>query len=157
MKITELGMVGVLLAALVVAGNVRADDGSDVATVPEYLEFLAELREGFANEDPWPLSKREQRMFDEADRNIRRLLSGRDSIDGLSSEQSIALYNSQQQIRAILTGEEDTRIICRRVARTGSHMRQTRCVSAELHQAQREEAHDLLRRSPNWWREPGVN
>ena len=154
MKVAEWGVVGALLVALALAGNARADHG-DVATAPEYLEYLAELRGGFEEGVPRSLSKREQRMFDEADQNIRSLLAGKDSIDDLPNEQAVSLYSSQEQIKAILSGAEDNRVICRREARAGTHFRETRCVSAELRASQQEAAQDLLRRAPAWWREEG--
>lgn len=156
MRIVELGAVVTLALALALAGNTRANNG-DLATVPEFLEYLAEVREATEAGEPRKLSRREQRLFDSADRDIRSLLEGKSSIDELSEEEAVALYNSQEQIQGVLLGAEDTRAICRRQSQAGTHFRQTRCVSAATRAEQQEAAQELLRRFPTEWRAPGMD
>jgi hypothetical protein len=57
-----------------------------------------------------------------------------DTLDALSSQQRIDLFNDQGQLNAILTGaREDSRLICRRTQVTGSHRKQQVCATrAEL-------------------------
>lgn len=147
MKISEWGIAGALLAVLVLAGNVRAEEGPTI-TAPEYLEYLAQVREGLEHGEPRQLSEREQHTFDEAHGDIRRLLAGKDSISELHGRQMVTLFNSQERINAILTGTEADELICRREAETGSHFRETRCATASQRQEAQEAGQELLRRFP---------
>lgn len=157
MKAARWTAAGVLMLVVALAGNVSANSGGPTTTVPEYLDYLTELREGFKEGEPKPLSRREQQLFDNADRDIRKILAEVDSVEDLSRDASMALYNSQEQIQAILTGAEDTRVLCKREARAGTNFRQTRCVNAATRQVEQEAAQELLRRFPTWFRTPGTN
>lgn len=156
MKIAAWGVAGVMVLALALGGTASANNTASV-TAPEYLEYLAELRAGFEQGKPKPLSNREQKLFDDADQNIRSILSGADSIDDLPEDQAVALFNSQEQIKAILSGAEDTRVVCKREARAGTNFRQTRCVSNATRNEQQQAAQELLRRFPTGFRQPVIN
>ena len=147
MKVSEWGVAIVLLAAMLLAGNVRAEEGPTI-TAPEYLEYLAQVREDLEYGEPRELSEGEQRTFDEAHQNIRQLLDGKGSISELRGKQMVALFNSQERINAILTGTEADELICRREAETGSHLRETRCATASQRKEAQEAGQELLRRFP---------
>lgn len=156
MKIAEWGVAGAMALALALGGTASANSTGPV-TAPEYLEYLTQLRAGFEEGEPKPLSNREQKLFDDADQNIRSILSATDNVEDLPQDQAVALFNSQEQIKAILSGAEDTQVICKREARAGTNFRQKRCISAATRDEQREAAQELLRRFPTWHRTSGVN
>ena len=147
MKLSECGIAGAMLALLLLAGNVRAQEGPTV-TAPGYLEYLAQVREDLEHGEPRALSESEQRTFDEAHASIRRLLAGKDSISELRGQQMVALFNSQERINAILAGTEADELICRREAETGSHLRETRCATASQRREAQEAGQELMRRFP---------
>jgi|SRR5690554_63859 len=148
MNFLQWGIAAALLAVLALAGTARADNDGGVATVPEFLEYLDEIREGLKEGKPKPLSEREQRMFDEADQSIRGLLNGKESIHDLSSDEAIALYNSQETLKAVLSGQEEERLLCAREHRVGSNFRQTRCVSLDTQREEREASQRIFRNMP---------
>lgn len=150
MKATMLGMI--VLLVVFVAGNLRAEDG-EIVSVPDYMQYLTDLRESLQEGKPKPMSAREWRMFDQADRSIRSILSGREKIDDLPRQQALDLHNSQETIKALLAGREDERTICKREARVGTNFRQTRCVSLATRQQEQRNAEHMMRRLPQPWRE----
>lgn len=147
MKFAEWGIAGALLAVLLLAGNVRAEEGPTI-TAPEYLEYLALVREDLEDGEPRQLSESEQQAFDEAHGNIRSLLAGKDSISELRGQQMVALFNSQERINAILTGSEAEELVCRRERETGTHIRETRCATASQRREAQEAGQELMRRRP---------
>lgn len=147
MKVIEWGMVGAFLVALAFSGSAVANDGT-IVTAPEYLDYLDQIDEGLKEGKPKPLSEREQAMFDEAAHSIRGLLAGKESIADLSSDEAIALFNSQETIKAVLSGREEERLMCTREHRVGTNFRQKRCVTLDTQRQEREASQRIFRNLP---------
>lgn len=60
---------------------------------------------------------------------IFRLLDGVDSLEQLDGNQQAELFNSLEEVKAVLTENERDRQICRRERKTGTTLRQTRCAT----------------------------
>lgn len=140
-------MSGALLIAFAFAGNAIASDDA-IVSAREYLEYLDEVREGLKDGKPKPLSDREQGMFDEALQSIRGLLAGKESIEDLSSDEAVALFNSQETIKAVLSGQEEERLLCAREHRVGTNFRQKRCVTLDTQRQEREASQRIFRNLP---------
>ncbi len=147
MKLSGRAVVAALALAIGMAGNARAGEGT-IVTAPEYLEYLTEIREGLKEGYPKPLSKREQRIFDEAETSLRRNLAGKGDISELRGETAAEVYAAQQTIIAILSGDEEERVMCRREGRVGTNFRQTRCVSLDTQRKERENSQHVFRNLP---------
>ena len=91
-------------------------------------------------------SDREE-VLDALDR-MEATLAGVQSIDELSPDARVALFNDQEMVNNVLTkAERDSRIVCSRRHRAGSHFKETSCQTlAERDQRQREDQ-DALRDS----------
>lgn len=156
MKAKTLFAAAVLVLGVALVGAAQAANEAQ-ASPAEFIAYLDEVRGELKEGKPKPLSRREQGLFDRADRDIRGILAGVESVDELDQDQSAALFNAQEQIKAILTGAEDEQVICRNESRIGSHFRERRCVSVATRREQQDAAQELLRRFPTWERTPGVN
>lgn len=55
-------------------------------------------------------------------------LKGVDSVDQLPEDEKLALFNEQERVNAMLVkGYADSRLVCDKRGRTGSHFKQTKC------------------------------
>lgn len=71
------------------------------------------------------------------------------SVEGLSKEQKIAVFNDQELANAILTkAGEDSRLICKREMKTGSHRTTTQCLTVAERDRAREHAQQELGKMP---------
>lgn len=77
-----------------------------------------------------------------------KLLDGKTGLDQLNADQRIQLFNHQEKVNSLLTGAaEDSRLICRRETKTGSHRQETKCMTVAQSRRAREDAEDTLRRA----------
>ena len=71
-----------------------------------------------------------------------------DSVDALSDNRKIALYNDQQTVNTILTqAAEDSRQVCTREQVTGSHRKTTVCASVAERRRRREQDQETMSKS----------
>ena len=64
-----------------------------------------------------------------AQNRIFKLLDGVDSLEQLNRQQQAELFNSLEEVKAVLAENERDRQICRREHKTGTTLRQTRCAT----------------------------
>lgn len=144
----KVALVPLTLALLVGCSGAPTQRASDVEplkmdNVGVFLEYQESLRDGYQDGSLGSLNEREQRLFEDSQRTIERLLGDVDSVDELSANQKVELYNAQEAINAIIRGNAENRQICRRQVQTlGSNIRKTECYTARqrdemLRQAQR--------------------
>ena len=73
-------------------------------------------------------------------------LEGVESIDALSDEAKVRVFNEQEQINQILTSAEaDSRLVCTSEQKTGSRRKTTMCETVAERRRRREEDQDVLR------------
>lgn len=135
-------------AVLVLSLGAAAHAEGPTTSVEDFLAYMTELRTGLESDHPKPLSEKEWQLFDSADRDIRRILAGKASIDELSLRQQEQLINAQERVTAILTGAEDDRLICRRERTVGTHFQRTTCVTVRQRRQEQEDAQHALNRMP---------
>src|SRR3546814_1028880 len=67
----------------------------------------------------------------------------------LGEEQKVAVFNDQELINNILTeAGENSRLVCKRVKRTGSHMSSNQCMTVAARDRAREHAQEQIRNTP---------
>lgn len=110
----------------------KKDDGpaTDVERgAKAFLKQTEQVRKDLKKSDKYEEIKGEDRakVLATLDR-MERTMSGVDSIDQLSENQRIDLYNDQEQVNALLTqAREDSRQVCQRVKTVGSNMARLQC------------------------------
>lgn len=78
---------------------------------------------------------------------MERLLEGITAVSELRPQDRAALLNDQELVNTILTAaEEDSRLICKRVVRTGSHRPSTQCRTVGERRRERENSQEGMRR-----------
>jgi hypothetical protein len=76
------------------------------------------------------------------------MLEGVESVDSLSEDVKARVFNEQEQINQILTAaSEDSRVICRREAPTGSNRKTTTCLTQAERRRRMEMDQDHLQRN----------
>jgi hypothetical protein len=75
------------------------------------------------------LRSRDEDRLAQAHAQILRLLQGRASALELPLAQRIELYNAQEALVAILRSDDKSRVVCRRIANTGTRIPTTECLS----------------------------
>jgi hypothetical protein len=76
---------------------------------------------------------------------MAELLDGRDSFGHLDEEEKIRLFNAQEIANTYLTvAREDSRMVCKRERKVGSHFKTSICHTVAEWTIQREAAHDAM-------------
>ena len=77
-------------------------------------------------------------------------------IEGLTKDQKVAAFNDQELANAILTkAGEDSRLVCKREKKTGSHMTTTQCLTvAERNRAREHAQQELGKMPPHQMKDP---
>jgi hypothetical protein len=149
MKALSLVLASLLLAvALPAAADSKFKSSNPNVSVADYLTYQEQVRENFRAGSPKPLSTREWDMLDRAQADVRGILEGKEKIEDLTPDQRAALLNAQERVIAIMTGEEDERIVCRRERTVGTHFQRTTCVTVAERRQERADAEGALQRLP---------
>lgn len=90
---------------------------------------------------------RDQQQVLEALRHMGERMDGKQSLNDMSEADKLALFNDQELINQTLTrAAEDSRVICRRVIKTGSHRPTAKCKTVAEARRDREESQESLER-----------
>lgn len=69
------------------------------------------------------------------------------SVDALPADDKVAVFNDQEKVNTILTqAGEDSRMVCERVQKTGSHRRENRCETVAERRRRRDNDQGTLQR-----------
>ncbi|MBJ6978608.1 MULTISPECIES: hypothetical protein [unclassified Luteimonas] len=80
---------------------------------------------------------------------ISTLLAGAQSINQMSPEAKVELFNEQERVNTLLVrAHKDSRLVCRREKPTGSHRPTTLCLTVAERRRHREAASDFFRYNP---------
>ena len=121
MRVRFLGLL--LLSLLGSAAMAAPKDAAVVnARTPEELAAVqAEVVNEMADGGHYEFISRTQR--DDVERlfgDMRTLLAGKGSVDALSDDERLKLFNLQEQLNGILTQSDSRRLVCEKAAPTGS-------------------------------------
>lgn len=116
-----------------------------IPDVAKYLDHQRDLREDFRYSKKFKHvdNENKERLYKAQD-EVFMLLEGRKSVDELSPDQLIALYNAQGTINAVLTDAELDREICKREKTLGSHRSTLVCISVRDARRMKEEGKTML-------------
>jgi hypothetical protein len=137
-----------LLLSLACAVALAEQDRPTNVSVEEYLAAQQELRAAFEQGKPRRLNRSEWRQFDTAQASLRQLLAGVEHTDQLKMDDRVKLFNIQEQIEAIIRGNDNDRLICRSERPTGTNIGQRRCRTVAEMREHREAAMEAIRRLP---------
>ncbi len=143
---------GLTLAALVlVAGSVLANDRGTRVDVGEGFaaqrtQILQELGDGETYSEIGP---QDREKVQAALARIMTALDRAGGVDQLNDAGKLAVFNDQELVNNILTrAGDDSRLVCKRVRKTGSHMTSNQCMTVAARKRATEHAQDTLRHTP---------
>lgn len=101
-----------------------------IRDVPKYLDHQRDLREDVQYSKKFAhVGKDAKARLYKAQDEIFSLLEGRSSVDELSTDQRIALFNAQETVNSVLTDAELDREVCKREKVLGSHRSSLVCMT----------------------------
>jgi hypothetical protein len=146
-----------LIALLAFATTASADNATQaqsvvVKDVAKFLDYQRDVRDDVRSSKFKHMDESSKEKLLAAQDEIFRLLKGRKSIDELSHEQQIELYNAQNLVVGILTDAELDRPVCKREKRVGSNMATTVCTTRRQMGEHKDDIQRSLRapRTCNW-------
>jgi hypothetical protein len=130
-----VGLVALAIAAPVFA---KGKDPEVVKDVPTFLQKQAALREDIEHSKKYSHVKPEakQKIFAAQDK-LAGLLKGHQTVDELSTNDKVEVFNAQTEILAQLDQAEPDRVICSNESKTGSHLPTVMCTTKRDRDAQR--------------------
>ncbi len=143
---------GILIAAcMLVAGSATA---ADTGTRVDVDREFASQRDGILKElgDGKTYSEIEAADREKVKAALARIATALDqagSVDQLKEQQKVDVFNDQELVNNILTkAGEDSRLVCKRIKKTGSHMSSNQCMTVAARNRAMEHAQEELRRTP---------
>jgi hypothetical protein len=132
--IRSLLSIAALMLCIATAGATQIP--TQGAAVDEFLAYQDTIRERFEQQLPRKLSRTEWSRFDQAQATLRRHLEGKAGMEELNDDERTAVFNAQEEVAALIRGDESERVICRRERPTGSNIGVRTCRTiAEINQA----------------------
>ena len=143
--IAELEQESLSLPALAkdkVEPAVNASDKDAFATVSSWVR--GQMREGGRYEHVTPSERtRVNERLDE----MTGLFEQAPAVDRMSDEQKLRMFNSQEEVNAILAKRDNERLVCKNVKPIGSHIPVRQCMTAGELEARRRADDQYLRRT----------
>src|SRR3546814_2207868 len=143
---------GMTLALLVlIAGTTMASERGTRVDVEEQFaaqrtQILEELGDGETYSE---IKNADREKVKSALARISATLEQSGGVARLGEEQKVAVFNDQELINNILTeAGENSRLVCKRVKRTGSHMSSNQCMTVAAPDRAREHAQEQVRNTP---------
>ena len=144
MRLALLSALLLVLPAVALAADapVAVDEGSFQAQRQKIEKDLAD-GETYAEISADDKAAVQQALARMADR-----LSRAGSVDALPADDKVALFNDQEKVNTILTqAGEDSRMVCERIQKTGSHRRENRCETVAERRRRRDNDQEVLQRN----------
>ena len=120
-------------SALLVALSMPAlADGIDAPRVSnmtpkEFLAFHAKVDKKLESKSYEHVDNEQRRNIEEAQDQIESVLTGKSSMDQLSDDERLKLFNAHEHVVAIMNDAELDRRICKREKKIGSHRGELVC------------------------------
>lgn len=144
---------GMTLALLVLfAGSTMANERGTRVDVEEQFaaqrtQILEELGDGETYSE---IAAADMEKVKAALARISAVLEQSGGVDRLGEQQKVDVFNDQELINNILTeAGENSRLVCKRVKKTGSHMSSNQCMTVAARKRATEHAQETLRRTPS--------
>lgn len=120
---------GLFLSGCATTSEPQASSDFEVEQVPipEYREFLGELRVAVNDGIPREFNDREMERFEHLSDKLIALVDDHDSIEEMAPEHRRDLYNTHQELQALVSGKRDYQVICKRRSTVGTNFKTTEC------------------------------
>jgi hypothetical protein len=107
----------------------------------------AEIEKSMASDKYTELTRTQREEVDAALDRMEEILVSIESVDDLEHDQKEQLFNDQELVNNVLTqAREDSRMVCKKQQRTGSHRLNNYCRTVGEIRRERENSQDSLRR-----------
>lgn len=119
----QVRVLGLLLLSLLAPAVMAASKGEVVnaRTPAELAAVQAEVVDEMADGGRYEfISKAQREQAEHLFGDMRTLLAAKGSVDALSDDERIKLFNLQEQLNGILTNSDSRRLVCEKTAPTGS-------------------------------------
>lgn len=113
-------------------------------SVPEYREFLVGLREEVSEGEPREFNERERREFDELYNELMSQLDGYESTDAMDPDQQREVFNTHEELQALISGRREDQVICNRRHTVGTNFKQTECYTRKEWREAKDESQQYL-------------
>ena len=122
------------------------DSRVETTSVPAILQNLDTIDSAMAAQDQRlaGLSDKDKQDLMAEQTKVRKLLTGKGTLDELSSSDRHSAFNSLEMIHGIVNGTREERVICRSEHTVGTHRRKTNCMTASQRQQAREFALKMM-------------
>lgn len=145
-------VLGSMLALAAVTAHAKIDSGSDGAPTKLNLSgsfeeqrtaILKDLDGGKVYSEITP---KERGDVKDALNRISGALQAPSGVNGLTEEDKARVFNDQELVNSILTrAGEDSRLVCTREKKTGSHRPTTQCLTVAERRRMADSGQDLMR------------
>lgn len=138
-------MKPISIAFLLLCATSALAEPAKVLDVATFLEQQRDVREDFQHSKKFKHvdAAAKARLYRAQD-EIFVLLEGKRSVDELSTDQRIALFNAQETVSTVLLDAELDREVCKREKMVGSHRATLVCLTVREQRAMKEMARDML-------------
>ena len=93
----------------------------------EFIVFLSDLEQRRERGELRPLNRNEARRFEKLSADIREMLAGIEDIGDLRYDDRLEVFNKTEELRAIVSGNDDDQVVCKRERKVGTRFRITQC------------------------------
>jgi len=159
----EAWAAATLMLALGVATQVGAPAQTDQRAADEQVAKIGDPGRYLANQrakvaaakagEHGKLSASDVRRLEAAERDIERdierLVAGRQNLNDLDPSERVAVYNAQETISGIAAGNDRTRMVCKRRQISGTRLKTTECLTKDESDARARAAQESTRNAQN--------
>jgi len=157
----KLALTGLMLAIGVAmqagaAPSPQADQqeaaDAQVAKIGDPARYLANQRAKVAAAKAGKhgrVTPSDMRRLEAAERDIERLVAGRQNLNDLKPAERVVVYNAQEAIDGVVAGDDRSRMVCKRRPVPGTRLSTTECLTKEESDARSRAAQDATRSAQN--------
>lgn len=152
----RLRLAFLLIAASVSLATAKEPENEPIrADIAQFPALRADIENDLRGEEYAELTRRQREDVIAALDRMEETLAGLDSIQSLDIDDRTQLFNDQELVNTVLTkARDDSRTICRKEVRTGSHRLNQNCKTVAQIRRDRDESKESLSRIQNRWKVP---
>lgn len=141
-------LIAVLSLSLLACAVRAGDDHEKVEFSPSrFAEQRGDIIESLDSKQYYEITEDAKQQVVQALDRMQAKLEGVSSVDQLSDDDKVAVFNDQELINTLLTdAAEDSRLICQRGKTLGSNMRSNSCMTVAERRRRQEEGQNQMRK-----------
>jgi len=138
--------LALLLMMPIAAVAATGEHGTETFDPAKFEQQRAAIENGLNGDRYSELTSTQRRQVQQALHEIQRLLDRQQAAGALHEEERVALFNAQEEVNTLLTkAADDSRLICKREAKSGSHLRVNVCRTVAQIRRERESSENAIR------------